>query len=130
MIQKKEYIKYRIERAKESIEEAKILAKNNHWTTTVSRLYYSVFYVANALLLTIDVGTKTHSGTRSKFHEHFIKTGKLDIKYGHLYSELFDLRHKGDYEVYQTFSKDDVEPYIDETELFIKSAETLLENEL
>jgi len=29
---------------------------------------------------------------------HYIKTGKLDKKYGRLLSQLFDWRQKGDYE--------------------------------
>ena len=33
-------INYRLERAKESLEEAKILAQAGHWNTVVNRLYY------------------------------------------------------------------------------------------
>ncbi|MDP3912755.1 MAG: hypothetical protein Q8R96_03350 [Bacteroidota bacterium] len=37
------------------------------------------------------------SGVRSQFSLHFIKSGKLDRKYGALLSELYDWRQKADY---------------------------------
>jgi uncharacterized protein len=40
---------------------------------------------------------------------HFIKTGKLDKKYGKLLSQLLDWRQKGDYENIFEFDKKDVE---------------------
>ena len=129
MIGKEEYIKYRFERAKESVEEAKILASNNHWNTTASRLYYAMFYAANALLLMIEVNTKTHSGTRSKFHEHYILTKKLNKESGLLYSKLFDLRQLGDYETFKNFTKQQIEPYILKVELFLELVKNILEDE-
>ena len=129
MIGKEEYVKYKFEKAKESVGEAKLLAANNHWNTTVNRLYYAMFYAAHALLLVIDVNTKTHSGTKSKFHEHFILTKKFEIESGHLYSKLFDLRQLGDYETFKIFTQQQIEPYILKVELFLKSAEIFLEDE-
>ena len=38
-----DYINYRFQRAKESFEEALILAENKHWNTVVNRLYYACF---------------------------------------------------------------------------------------
>ena len=47
---RKELANYRISRAFESIEEADLLAKNEHWNTTANRLYYACFYAASAFL--------------------------------------------------------------------------------
>jgi len=35
---------------------------------------------------------------RSLFAFHFIKTGRMDIKYGKLLAQLYDWRQKGDYD--------------------------------
>jgi uncharacterized protein (UPF0332 family) len=43
-------IKYRIDRAFETLEEAKILSTGNHWNTVANRLYYACFYIVIALL--------------------------------------------------------------------------------
>jgi uncharacterized protein (UPF0332 family) len=41
---------------------------------------------------------------------HFIKTGKLDRKYGVLLAELYDLRQKGDYDNIYDFDPESVKP--------------------
>jgi len=35
-----------------------------------------------------------HIGAKSNFNEHFIKTEKIDLKYGKLYSQLFYMLQK------------------------------------
>ena len=37
---KNNYIQYRLERVKETFEEAKTMANMGHWNTCVNRLYY------------------------------------------------------------------------------------------
>ena len=94
---KDDYIKYRFHRSEESFEEALILAGKEKWNTVVNRLYYSCFYAVIALLLKNDIETQTHDGARTQFGLHFIKSGKIDRKFGKLFTKLFDLRQKGDY---------------------------------
>ncbi|MEA3496015.1 MAG: HEPN domain-containing protein [Bacteroidota bacterium] len=105
-----EYVKYRIESARKTFEAAEILSDNGFWNSAVNRLYYAVFYAVNALLVLNEIQTKSHSGTKSQFSLHFVKTGKFDKKYGLLLSELFDWRQKGDYENIFDFNSDLVEP--------------------
>jgi hypothetical protein len=96
--EKNEYVKYRIESAQKTFEAARVLAENGFWNSAVNRLYYSLFYAVNALLILNEIKTKSHSATKSQFSLLFIKTGRFDKKYGRLFSELFDWRQKGDYE--------------------------------
>lgn len=93
-----EYVKYRVATAEKTYEAAKVLAGSNFWNSAVNRLYYSVFYAVNALLVLNGFQTKTHAARKSFFSLHFIKSGKFDKKFGRLYSELFDWRQKGDYD--------------------------------
>lgn len=74
----------------QTFEAAKILAENGFWNPAINRLYYSLFYAVNALLVLHDIQTKSHSSTKSQFSLYFIKTGRLDKKYGRLLAELFD----------------------------------------
>ena len=120
---KEDLINYRIQKAYESLEEAKLLAGLNHWNTVVNRLYYSCFYIVNALFSKHNLITKTHSGTKSEFHKLFIKTGTFDKSFGKLYSELLDKRQEGDYQDFFSFEKEDIEPLIEMTEKFIKIVE-------
>ena len=91
---RKEYVRYRIETSYKTYDAAKILAENKFWNSAVNRLYYSIFYAVNALLVLNEIQTKSHSATKSQFSLFFIKTGKFDKKYGQLLSELFDWRQR------------------------------------
>ncbi len=108
--ERKEYVKYRIESAHKTLKAAEILAKNEFWNSTINRLYYSLFYAVNALLVMNEIHTKSHSATKSQFSLHFIKTRKIDKKYGKLLSELFDWRQKGDYANNYDYDKKTVQP--------------------
>lgn len=105
-----EYAILRIDSAYKTIEAAKLLADNGHWNSAVNRLYYAAFYAVNALLVINNIQTKSHSGAKTIFSQHFIKTGKFDKKYGKLLSELYDSRQKGDYENIVDFENNYVEP--------------------
>jgi len=105
-----EYIKYRISSAFNAYEAAKVLAENGFWNSAVNRLYYAVFYSVNALLVQNEIHANSHSGTRSQFTLHFIKTGKLDKKFGKLLTELYDWRQKGDYENIFDYNAESVQP--------------------
>ena len=61
-------ITYRLEQARESLEEAGILLEHEYGNTFVNRLYYACFYAVSALLLTRGLSSAKHSGIRSLFH--------------------------------------------------------------
>lgn len=69
-----DYINYRLHRAKEALEEANILARNEKWNAVVNRLYYASFYAVIALLLKNDIETQSHDGARTQFGLSFVKT--------------------------------------------------------
>jgi len=108
--EREEYVKYRIESAHKTFEAAKVLAENEFWNSAVNRLYYSLFYAVNALLVINEIQTKSHSATKTQFSLYFVKTGKFSKKYGKLLSELFDWRQKGDYENIFEYDNDSVQP--------------------
>ena len=108
--EKTEYVKYRIDSAFNAFEAAKVLAENGFWNSAVNRLYYAVFYAVNALLVQNEIHATSHSGTRSQFTLHYIKTGKLDKKFGKLLTELYDWRQNGDYENIFDYNAESVEP--------------------
>lgn len=112
-------IKYRIDRALETLEEAKILSTGNHWNTVANRLYYACFYIVIALLFKNSFRTKSHSGARTTFSKEFIKTGLVKKDLGILFGNLFNKRQEGDYEDVKIFTKEEIEPLISEAEKFI-----------
>jgi uncharacterized protein (UPF0332 family) len=95
--QPNDYINYRLQRAKDTISETKILIENKLWNTAANRMYYACFYAVGALLVKNGVLTSSHSGSRQKFGQLFIHTGLISRELGKHYSELFEKRQKGDY---------------------------------
>ncbi len=74
----KELIDKYMERAEFALNAADSLLKADQLLALANRAYYAIFYCACALLLTEGVVTKKHEGTRVKFHELFVKTGRFD----------------------------------------------------
>ena len=52
-------VKHRLNKSDEALQEAQVLAKMDHYNTTVSRLYYAVFYSVSALLLKDKIYSKS-----------------------------------------------------------------------
>jgi len=96
--EKESYINYRLSRAWDTFDDAKILASKGKWNSTINRLYYSAYYAVMALLLKSDLNPTTHNGAKSNFTERFIKNQIIDKKFGKIYSQLFTWRQKGDYD--------------------------------
>ena len=119
-------INYRIARAKDTYDDALILAEREKWNSAINRLYYATFYAVMALLLNSDLKPTTHNGAKSNFSDYFIKTGKIDSKYGKMYSQLFTWRQKGDYDDLFDFDKDKVMPYLEPVSDFISQIENLI----
>lgn len=112
-------IQYRVDRARESIEESKLLLENGHLHSSVNRLYYACFYAVTGLLLTEGLSSAKHSGVMALFERHWIKTEKVPRELGLLYRRLFNRRQKGDYDDLVTFLPDDIETWIGEVKIFV-----------
>jgi uncharacterized protein (UPF0332 family) len=108
---KADLIKYRLLRARDTFDDAQILAERNKWNSAINRLYYSAYYAVMALLLDSDLKPTTHNGAKSKFSEFFILTNRIPKEYGKIYSQLFTWRQKGDYDDMFDFTKEKVMPY-------------------
>jgi len=126
---KQEYVNYRIVSAFNAYEAAKVLGENGFWNSAVNRLYYAIFYAANALLVQNEINASSHSGTRSQFSLHFIKTGKLDIKFGKLLTELYDWRQKGDYENIFDYNSESVQPLFPQVLEMIEEIDKMIKKE-
>jgi uncharacterized protein (UPF0332 family) len=103
-------IRYRLQEADESIEEAKVLLREGmSYRAVINRLYYAMFYSVLALLQSRQMGTSKHFGAISLFDKEFIKTGMLDKEMSKTLHRAFELRQKGDYIEQPDISKKDVE---------------------
>ena len=113
-------IKYRLKEAEESLEEAKILLRENMSNRAIAnRLYYAMFYAVLALLQEKQIGTSKHSGVLSAFDREFIKLGILDKKLSKTLHQAFKLRQKGDYIEQVEISKEDIDELLPDVKNFV-----------
>lgn len=94
---KQTLISYRMERSEESLKAAQILLDNNMFTSSMNRLYYSMFYAVQALLLLHDVSFSKHGQVKGYFNREFVNKGIFPIELGKLYNKVFEYRQKFDY---------------------------------
>lgn len=69
---------------------------------------------------------KSHNGIKTQFHKEFVKTKIISEKFGELYSELFDMRHEGDYQDFIRLKKEDVFPLFQEVKSLIEVVQNLI----
>lgn len=117
----RDLIVYRIERARETFEEALLMQREGHWNACANRLYYACYYVTTALLARKGLSSSKHTGVKALLNQHFVKPGIVAIEDGRLYNRLCDARQEGDYVDFVTFQQEDVEPWIAQVEGFIET---------
>ena len=112
-------IHYRLCRAQESLDDARLLAEANRWNACVNRLYYSCFYAVSALLVRDGLSSSRHTGVRSLLNRHYVRAGKVPRDLARVYNDLFERRQEGDYADFVRFQAAQVRPWILQTEVFI-----------
>ncbi len=121
-----ETILYRLLRANECLAEARLLAGEKHWNACVNRLYYACFYAVSGLLLTKDISTAKHSGVRSLFGRHFVKSEVISREDAAVFNELFERRQQSDYEDFFEASGEEVRASIPKVEVLVQAIERVI----
>ena len=122
-----ELVSYRLRRARETLADARILADADRWNPCVNRLYYACFYAVSALLIQEGLSSTKHTGLRSLFNRHFVKTNKVPKDKARIFNDLFERRQEGDYVDFVSFEESQVLPWLPEAEAFVKNLADLIE---
>ena len=115
-----------LQKALRSIRATERLLKEGDVDFAASRVYYALFYVAEALLNERDLQFKKHGGVHGAFAEHFIKTKQMDPKFHSWLVDAFDERIQGDYEVESEVDSEDVTVMISQAQEFLQEAKRYL----
>ena len=123
------YIRYRLEKAQEVYEAARVLCDAKQWNSAVNRLYYACFYSASALLLYHRISAKSHAGVIGQFSEHIVRPGVISTEEFRVYAKLLNWRSKGDYNDLYDFCQEDTEPMMPKVKHFIDKVASLIQIE-
>lgn len=121
-----EYARYRLERAREALAAADVLADAGLWNRCVNSIYYACFYAASALLVRHGLASPRHSGVLGIFQREFVRTGHVPRELGRFYQRMFERRQEGDYQDLIWFEESQVRPWIDQARQFITSIVSLM----
>lgn len=104
---KKALIEYRIKKAKETSDDAKLALDNNRLRTAFNRIYYAIFYIVSALAVKHDFSTSKHKQLMGWFNVYFIKTGAISLDLWMTYKNAYDKRQESDYDDFVEFLMSD-----------------------
>ena len=122
-------IAYRIQRAYETLKEAKVMIRESFYNAAINRMYYACYYAVVALLLKHDIQTQTHNGVKTMLGLHFVATGRIPLKIGKTFTTLFEKRHSGDYDDFVFCDKEMVDDLYPQAKQFIETVNYLLRSE-
>ncbi len=121
-----ELIEGYFKKAEKKLSVAKKLLKSKDYEDAVSRAYYAVYHVAQALLLTEGQKADTHKGVVTLFGLLFVKTGKFSRNLGKYLANLKDDRESGDYEVFSFIGRETAETAVKEAKEFLSEGKKYL----
>jgi uncharacterized protein (UPF0332 family) len=88
-------VHYRLGEAKETLEEAWLLARESRWGGALNRVYYAMFYATLALLAVRQLAS---SGVITLFHREFVQPGLFAREWARYLDIAFNLRNRSDYQ--------------------------------
>ena len=116
-----------IEKSEKFLITAEYALNIGDYDSCVSRSYYAMFFMAEAVLLTKNLVASSHKGVISLFGKHFIKTGIFDKEMGRALNDAYDERLIGDYGVGSEIYKVEAEEILNKAKDFVSKLKTYIE---
>ena len=88
-----------LEKADHALEVAEELKRKNYHSDAASKVYYAMFYAAQALLKSEEIDVKKHSAVESAIGYYFAKPGRLDPRYHKMLINARKIREIADYDI-------------------------------
>lgn len=124
--QRAELIKLRLENARETLEDARLMCDAGSLRSAINRAYYAMFYAVSALALSRGLSFSKHSGLISFFQREYVKASVLDQKHGRALQKAFEDRSEADYQDYLRLTREQVKTRLNEAEDLIHAIESHL----
>ncbi|MDH5186610.1 MAG: HEPN domain-containing protein [candidate division WOR-3 bacterium] len=115
-----------IEKAEKFLTTAQHALKIGDYDSCVSRCYYAMFLMAEAVLLTKGLSASSHKGVISLFGEHFIKTEVFEKDFGKTLNDAYDERLVGDYEIGFKITKEVAKELLEKAQNFVQKLKNYL----
>ena len=127
---KKDYARYRLEKAKEEYEAAVILLESEHYIAANNRAYYSVFHAMRSVLFFDGYDSKKHSGIIIEFRKTYIKSVIFPETLSDIIGNASEIRNASDYDDMFIASKSETIEQIGNAKMFLEHIEKYVEEKL
>jgi len=114
-----EEVKKLIEKAEHALEVAENLMKSGYPADAASKIYYSMYYAAQALLKSEGIDVIKHSAVESAFGYYFAKPGRIDPRYHRMLIDARKVREIADYDIQEEIVKPVASLKIEEGKAFL-----------
>ena len=121
-----EEVKKLIEKAEHALEVAEMLMNDGYPSDAASKIYYSMYYAAQALLKSEGIDVIKHSAVESALGNHFAKTGKIDPKYHRMLIDARKIREIADYDIQEEIIEPTASLKIEEGKSFLSAIKKIL----
>jgi uncharacterized protein (UPF0332 family) len=115
-----------LQKAQRSLEAAQNLMQQGFHDFAVSRAYYAMFYVAEALLDQLGLAFSSHAAVISAFGQHFAKTGQLPAEFHRYLIDAQAQRTRADYDLQPNLAQSDAEALISQAQTMVDAGRTYL----
>ena len=122
----KAIIDYWLDKARSDIESARDNFCSGRYLNTVRDAYFSCFHAFSSVLFKGGQSFRKHKEVRSALHRDYIRSNKLDAKWGKHYDWLFDNRQKADYRPLVQFDPEQVSEIIAKSHAFVEEMKKLI----
>lgn len=126
----KEEVRSLVDKARRYLRSAEVLRSEGDHDSACSRLYYAMFYCAEAILFAKSLSFSSHKAVISSFGQHLVKPGELPAEMHAWLREGFDLRQAGDYDATSSLDEADAQGLQSKAEQFVQQAEDYLEKKV
>jgi len=115
-----------LDKARDSIGAAHLLAEGGFYAVAVSRAYYAMFYCAEALLLQHGQSFSKHGAVVAGFGKQFVATQRMAPELHRFLLDAFEARQSADYDQFAEVCAEDAQEHIPHAEEFLAAAENYL----
>ncbi len=111
-----------LEKSQRSMDAAKNLMERGFHDFAVSRAYYAMFYIAEALLDQEGLAFSSHAAVISAFGQYLVRPGKVPAQYHRQLIDAQAQRTRADYDPQPNLSQQDAEILISQAQDFLTTA--------
>lgn len=122
--------KYRLNQAKENLEEAEALFNINKFKGANNRAYYAIFHAIKAILALEQTDFKKHSSVIAFFNKEYISKKIFSRELGKRVNEARFFREKSDYVDFYIVTKDECQTQIESAKLILENVEKYIKENL